>query len=408
MANSLPVTLASDQTAIPVSGSITATNPSVATNNAAPPSSSTIIGFNDNGVAQQVASGQGTSLPVLDQTLQAAQSTDKPIKVSLAGNESGDFAGVDILEQVVTDGTGLAINTRILNAEKRDANNAIVPSDAPPSTILYLGVNVPQTIDTTGYQTVVFQQTAAVAITVAHSNDGVNFQPVLGVVLTASGGAYAAATAATAQLVYAFPVAARYMRFTAATQTSVIIYLRQTPFSSYASAGLNAVTVSGTVAAGATATASPVPLGGADYNSVTRRIQTDLNGNTQVAGQLPVGYQVGQYNVTYSGTTASLNPITAALSSVNPVMNGGTDPSGAARRMQTDMAGNQYFRGAPAITGQQSIEDLLSQILGVLRVLTHYTYEAQLREGFRSAADEPDIMLADYLNPASTLFNMTN
>jgi hypothetical protein len=234
-------------------------------------------------------------------------------------------------------------------------------------------------------------------------------------VLTASGGAYAAATAATAQLVYAFPVAARYMRFTAATQTSAIVYLRQTPFSSYASAGLNAVTVtsgavtvSGTVAAGAAATASPVPLGGADYNSVTRRIQTDLNGNTQVAGQLPVGYQVGQYNVTYSGTTASTNPITAALSSVNPVMMGGTDPSGAARRFQTDMAGNQYFRGAPATPAQQSMEDLLYQILGVLRVLTHYTYEAQLREGFRSAADEPDIMLADYLNPASTLFNMTN
>ena len=390
-------------------------NVSDGVNNAVSPSASSVIGFNDTGTTQQVSPGQGTSLPVQDQTLQAAQSTDNPIKISITGDEAGDFAGVNILEQVVTDGTGLAINTRTLNPPKLDANNAIVPSDAPPSTILYLGVNSPQTIDTTGYQTVVFQQTAAVAVTVAHSNDGVNFQAVFGVVLTASGGAYAAATAATAQLVYAFPVAARYMRFTAATQTSVIIYLRQTPFSSYASAGLNAVTVtsgavtvSGTVAAGTAASASPVPLGGADYNNITRRIQTDLNGNTQVAGQLPVGYQVGQYNVTYSGFTSSLNPITTALSSVNPVMMGGTDPSGAARRMQTDMAGNQYFRGAPATPAQQSIEDLLSQILGVLRVLTHYTYEAQLREGFRSAADEPDIMLADYLNPASTLFNMTN
>ncbi len=72
------------------------------------------------------------------------------------------------------------------------------------------------------------------------------------------------------------------------------------------------------------------------------------------------------------------------------------------------MFGTLLVRSAQATTAQQSIEDLLSQILGVLRVLTHYTYEAQLREGFRSAADEPDIMLADYLNPASTLFNMTN
>ena len=383
-------------------------NVSDGVNNTAPPSASSVIGFNDNGTTQQVTPGQGTSLPVQDQTLQAAQSTDNPIKISITGDEAGDFAGVNILEQVVTDGTGLAINTRTLNPPKLDANNAAIPSDAPPSTILYLGANSPQTIDTTGYQTVVFQQTAAVAITVTHSNDGVNFQTVLGLGLTGTNNAYTSATGATAQLVYVFPVAARYMRFAAATQTSAIVYLRQVSFSSYAGYGLPTIIATGNIAVGTAASGTPVALAGADYNSITRRIQTDLNGNTQVAGQLPVGYQVGQYNVTYSGFTSSLNPITAALSAVNPVMMGGTDNTGAARRLQTDMFGAVLMRGAPATPAQQSIEDLLSQILGVLRVLTHYTYEAQLREGFRSAADEPDIMLADYLNPASTLFNMTN
>ena len=379
---------------------------STGTNGQNAPAASDVVGFNNGGVTQQA--GTTNPLPVQDQTLQAAQSTDAPINVSITGDPSGDFAGVNILEQVVSDSTGLAFNTRTLNAPKVDANNAAIPSDAPPSTTLYLGVNVPQTIDTTGYQTVVFQQTAAVAITVTHSNDGVNFQSVLGVPLSAVASTYTSATAATAQAVYAFPVAARYMRFTAVTQTSVIIYLRQTPFASYAGYGTPTIIATGNIAPGTAASGSPVPIGGADYNSITRRIQTDTNGNTQVVGQLPSGYQVGAYNVTYGGYTQSINPITSTLSSVNPVMMGGTDPTGAARRVQTDMFGTLQMRGAQATPAQQSIEDLLTQILGVLRVLTHYKYEEQLLAGFRSTADEPDTMLADYLNPASTFINMTN
>jgi len=380
---------------------------STGTNGQAAPAASDVVGFNNGGTTQQA--GTTNPLPTLDQTLQGAQSTDAPISVSIAGDPNGDFAGINILEQVVTDGTGLAINTRTLNPPKLDANNAAIPSDAPPAATLYLGVNSPQTIDTTGYQTVIFQQTAAVAITVAHSNDGVNFQPVLGTVLTGTSAALSASTTATAQLIYAFPVAARFMRFTAATQTSVIVYFRQTPFASYMlSAGTSTMTALGNIAAGTAASGNPVSVAGADYNGVVRRVQTDTNGNAQVVGQLPVGYQVGTYNVTYTSTTASTNPITSTLSSVNPVMIGGTDNTGAARRLQTDMFGAVLMRGAPATPSQQSIEDLLSQILGVLRVLTHYVYEEQLLAGFRSTADEPDTMLADYLNPASTLINMTN
>ena len=381
---------------------------STGTNGQLTPTTSNLTGFNNGGVVQQVSPGQGTALPTQDQALQAAQSTDNPIKVSITGDETGDFAGVNILEQVVSDGTGLAINTRTLNPPKLDANNAAIPSDAPPSTILYLGVNVPQTIDTTGYQTVVFQQQVAAAITVTHSNDGVNFQTVLGIPLSASASSYASATAATANLVSAFPVAARYMRFSSVTATSLVIYLRQTPFASYAGYANPAVTVAGTVAVGTAASANPVPLGGADYNTITRRIQTDTNGNTQVVGQLPSGYQVGAYNVTYGNYTQSINPITATLSSVNPVMVGGTDGTGTAKRIQTDSFGVPLVRGAPSTQATQSLEELLTQILGTLRVLTHYTYEAQLRDGFRSAADEPDILLADYLNQASTFNNMTN
>jgi len=361
---------------------------STGTNGQPAPTSSDVVGFNNGGTTQQA--GTNNPLPTLDQTLQGAQSTDAPINVSITGDPNGDFAGVNLLEQVMSDNTGLAFNTRTLNPPKLDVNNAAIPSDAPPSAILYIGANSPQTIDTTGYQSVVFQQQAAVAITVAHSNDGVNFQSVYGVQLTSAGGTSATTTSATTNLVYAFPVAARYIRFSATAATSLVVYLRQTPYASYA------------LGAGA------IPIQGVDYNGTSRRPLTDTNGNAQVVGQLPVGYQVGTYNVTYTSTTASTNPIISTLSSVNPVMIGGTDNTGAARRLQTDMFGAVLMRGAPATPSQQSIEDLLSQILGVLRVLTHYVYEEQLLAGFRSTADEPDTMLADYLNPASTLINMTN
>jgi hypothetical protein len=358
-----------------------------------------------------------TNLSVTDSILAAAQSTDNPIKVSITGDETGDFAGVNILEQVVSDGTGIAFNTRTLNAPKVDVNNAQIPSDAPPSATLYLGLNTPQMIDTTGYQSVVFQQTAAVSVTVTQSNDGVNFVAIMGIPTSASGGAYVSSTAATAQAVYAYPISARYMRFQSAAQTSLIVYLRQIPFASYAGLALPSVAISsGTVTAntqGGTAVGSapatnPNLVAGTDYNGLTRRIQTDVNGNSQVVGQLPQGYQVSTYNVTYGPYTQSINPITVALSSVNPVMVGGVDQTLTARRIQTDTFGSPLVRGSPSAVGQQSLEELLTQILGTLRVLTHYKYEEQLMAGFRSTADEPDMMLADYLNPASSLNNMTN
>ncbi len=47
MASSIPVVIASDQSAIPVTGSVTVTNPSVGVNGAATPASSTLIGGTD-------------------------------------------------------------------------------------------------------------------------------------------------------------------------------------------------------------------------------------------------------------------------------------------------------------------------------------------------------------------------
>ena len=103
---------------------------SVGTNNQVAPTNSTLIGFNNNQAGTQQAS-QNTPFPTQDQAIANAQTTDGSISVSIAGDPSGDFAGVNILEQVVTDGTGLFLNTRTQNPVKTDLNNATVLSDAP-------------------------------------------------------------------------------------------------------------------------------------------------------------------------------------------------------------------------------------------------------------------------------------
>ena len=206
-------------------------------------------------VAASGGSGGGTTataldpLPVTDSILQAAQTDDAPLFVAIAGDPSGDFAGVNLLEQAMTDGTGLQVNVKEQSPPLRDVRGAAIPSDAPANIVLFLGVNSPQTIDTTGYQSVAFQQTAAVAVTVTQSNDGVNFTAAFGIINSAINGTFTSATAATAQAIYTYPIACRYMRFSAATQTSLIVYLRQTPFASYhqlGALGTNITNIGGT------------------------------------------------------------------------------------------------------------------------------------------------------------------
>jgi hypothetical protein len=375
-------------------------NTSAGVNNQPAPASSDVIGFNNNGVTQQVSpSSQGTALPTQDQALQAAQTSDNAISVNIVGDPNGDFAGVNLLEQVMRDDTGLAVNTRVLNQPKVDINNAAIPSDAPAPINLYLAANVPQIIDTAGYQTVMVQGTIGSSIIVTTSNDGISFTTSYGASIGNTGSSF---TSVAGLSLTAFPVGGRYMRFITSVQTSAIIYLRQTPFSSYAINGITSV--SGTLG-----------IQGVTYPNNNQLIGVDPFGNLRVAGPLSQGYQIGAYNVTYNGgytgytSTVTNNVVTAAQTAgVGGVIMAGVDQSLASKRIQTDNAGVLLVRGAPSTPATQSIEELLTQILGTLRVLTHYTYEAQLRDGFRSTADEPDIMLADYLNQASTLNNMTN
>ena len=353
---------------------------STGANGAATPTSSDVIGFSGGGVTTQVGQTGGTQLPVADPVLAAAQTNDAPLSVFISGDPQGDFAGVNLLEQVMTDGTGLAFNVKAINqaSYKVDQNNALVPSDAPAFFEVEVAQGAQYIIDTTGYQTVLIQQqNVGSSIFLEQSNDNLSYVPASAVQLLGGQQTYPTSVTqviATAvsqnsqspQAMYAVPVSCKYLRLTgvSAIVPDTFIYLRQVPFSSYQT-----------------------------YFTVNPPQGTQLNAYNQTVN--PNGTVNVAYN--FQGTN-----------SPTPTFVGGIDQTNTARAVKTDGFGNLLLRGAPTQVGQQSIEELLTQILGTLRVLTHYKYEEQLMAGFRSSADEPDNMLADYLNPASNFNNMTN
>ena len=163
------------------------------------------------------------------------------------------------------------------------------------------------------------------------------YSSVLGLPLSATASTYSGTTAATANLISAFPVAARYMRFSSATLTTVIIYLRQQPFASFAGYGNQTVTasVSGTAAVGATTAANPVLVGGVDSGALIRRVLMDT------AGQV----QTDVNNQLYNGAIYTEQFLPLRVEEIRTTR------------------------------GQDSTQDLLQQILVELKTLNYYTRE---------------------------------
>ena len=364
---------------------------SVGTNGQVAPNTSTLVGFNNNQAGTQQTS-QSTPLPTQDQAIANAQTTDGSLSVSIAGDPSGDFAGVNILEQVITDGTGLFVNTRVQNPVKTDVNNATVPSDAIGATVA-AKIGDFTLIDTTGYQSIVIS-TITYTGTPTYSNDLVNFVQVTG---SQSNNSVLVVNIA-ANVTHVFPCTGRYFRLQCLTAGSFTYYLRQTPFNFISlQGGQQPINVSQIGAAA-------IVTGG-------------------VAGSLAVG---------------SASSVGAAPTS-NPLLAGGVDSGGLTRRLLTDTTGilqtnstspsiNQYFGSAiypeqflplrveqiHTTRGQDSLQDLLAQILVELKTLNYYTREIpnsinlMLQQsslaGFMPASmqDEQEQFFSD-----STLFNLT-
>jgi hypothetical protein len=201
---------------------------------------------------------------------------------------------------------------------KQDLSGAFILSDAPAPVLVTTGVtNTTNIFDTTGYQTIHLTTGTTFAATsgVQFSNDGITFGT--GSPSTTSLGVYAVALVASTS--YTIPVQGRFARIVATTAGSYTYVLRNIQPQI---TGQNLVAIGGTAVSAAT-TQLGVNVG-------------QVGGTATVTGGLAGTLGVG-------GTNA-----VGVTSVSNPVLIGGVDPTGLARRAATTMLGD-------VITGNRTI-----------------------------------------------------
>ena len=357
----LTVQGASAGQALPVSGSVTSN-----------------AGANLNTSALALESGG--KLATVASTLVAATTTDAPLNVSITGDPNGDFAGVNILEQVVTDGTGLAINTRVLNPPKADAQGAAIPSDCVTVFSGFLSIGQFLLIDTQGYASIQVTATNPYVGAMTYAGDQVNWLQAYGY------DPYAWNSISTTSIgrTITWPSFARYFRLTTTVAGYVTIILRAAPLLQAVQAtnlssisGNGAVTagvvgllaVGGNVAPGVARTSNPIPVSGVDAANITRTLLTDTVGRPQIAG---------------------------------------VDTGGTPHAILTDTVGNVYVTMGSGTAAGPSVTELLQQLLAQEQANSLYLYNAVqllyqlVTNTSASAVDEPDVLVADFLNPATT------
>jgi hypothetical protein len=222
-------------------------------------------------------------LPVVDQATTSAGNNDNPLAAMLVGDPSGNWAGVNLLEQVIEDGTGVGLNVKVLNQPKLDANGALVVSDALAIPIPYLAIGNAVIIDTTGYQSIQIT-TAALVATVLSSNDQITWINFPGVVASTA----AVSAGLTASNSFVFPCACRFMKITATTAGAAVAYLRSQPYNAglLGSSPANITQISGVtlpLAGAAVGSGAPLSVSGQDAGGLTRRLLTDTSGRVQSA-----------------------------------------------------------------------------------------------------------------------------
>jgi hypothetical protein len=239
-----------------------------------------------------------------------------------------------------TNNTPLNVKLQAQNSGiKQDASGAFILSDAPSAaTTVQLATGGTTVIDTTGYQTIHLTTNATFAATggIAFSNDGVTF--VQAPMSTVPG---VFATALIASTNYTIPVQGRFAKIIATSAGQFTYYLRNIP-SQLTHQNLSAIggtaTVNGGLAGvlsvgGGSAiaiapTTNPIHIAGVDSGILTRRLLCDTVGSLSVGGAVAVG--------------------SAPAATSFPLITGGIDPAGAARRLASTMLGD-------LITGNRTI-----------------------------------------------------
>ena len=219
--------------------------------------------------------------------------------ITLVGRTQEGLSAADMLSFAMDRNNNMPLYVEQLQKFNQDPTGSLIPSDAVKPIIFTSSVaSTSMTIDTTGYQSIVIQQTTAGIITPTISNDNITFVGTQGVVSTAP---TVVLTATAGAGVHIFPVIAKYMKLTGpASAVIAYIYLRAIPFQVPVSnilqfGGANAVTanvsgmiaVGGNIAIGSTATAYPTPIGTVDSAGNTRRVLADTSGRILPVVTLP-------------------------------------------------------------------------------------------------------------------------
>ncbi len=354
------------------------------------------------------------------------------LPISLTGVPGSDFAGIDLISEL-TDSLGdLSLNTKTLNPVKTDAYGATIISDAPlPQTFTTGGASNICVLDTTGYNSISLQLVGTFAGTVSFfwSNDKETWVAASGSSATAP---LVPITTATATGLFVFPVMGTYFRaavtaYTSGLFTTIVALRQQQAPLNQATAPVNMATIAGTapvtggvagmlavggnIAIGSAPTANPILVGGVDQGSLNRRFLTDTNGYLSTTGPLTLGYQYGQFNVTYSKFNTVLSSSTVAQSTFNPLLMGGLTKSGQTKFNTLDADGSTYIRQSLSTSSDQSVNELLTQLVGAQRATVHLLGQvvALCRGNIDPPpSDEADSLIGEYINTNNNFINLTN
>ena len=297
----------------------------------------------------------------------------------LVGDPNGDFAGISLLDQALTEGSGFALNARVINQPLSDTTGAIILSDAVPINVPPLPIGATLMIDTTGYESVNIT-TQALAGNVFASNDKATWSALSGAPLVLG----ALVTAVAANTGYSFPCIARWLRVTVTTAGTMTIYLRSAGWvSGYTTTvpsgtavnnvaqfgGTNIVTagvagipsIGGNIAPGTAPTVNPVPVGGIDTSGLTRRVLTDTAGRVIETAYAP----------DFTGTVRQIAALAASYVT-----------AGALATQDT------------GVQDGNTLLDLLASILLELKIANHQHYLLNTQGG-SPLADEPQSLRND-------------
>jgi len=242
---------------------------------------------------------------------------------------------VDKISWAMDESNNSPLNVRLQaqnSGIKQDLSGAFILSDAPQPVTVLAQIGSVNIIDTTGYQTIHLSTNATFAATGGVAFSNDGLTFGVNAPMMTATGAYT--TTFVASTTYTIPVLARFARITATTGGQFTYVLRNTPAQL---TGQNLVAIGGVapVATGSATTNVPLIVGGADSGGLARRLLTDTVGSLSVGGVVAVG--------------------SAPAATSFPLITGGIDPAGAARRLSSTMLGDLIIANRTIPTSNAAI-----------------------------------------------------